>query len=88
MSNFELFHTISLSNFIVNIYCIKDYNPSLSIDSYSVVDKVSIDALIDVLNTKEFPRGVVETLENLAGIAKIEVSDYDNNILLNSEVFI
>lgn len=80
MNNFILFHTVNLSNFIVNIY-------SLGSSTY-VVDADTINGLTDILNTKQYPREIVETLESLNGIAKIEVLDYDNNLLLNSELFL
>jgi len=88
MSHFELFHTLNLSNFVVNIYNLDPHTSTSSTSDPGTIDKDAIDALTDVLNTKQFPREIVEALENLQGVFKIEVSDYEGNILLNSEVFL
>lgn len=65
---------------MVNLY-------SLGSSTY-VVDPDTVNALTDTLNTKQYPREIVEALEGLSGIAKIEILDYDNNVLLNSELFL
>lgn len=81
MSNFILFHTINLINFTVNIYMINN-------KVLSSISTDAIDALTDILNTKEYPREIVETLESFSEISKIEVLDYEGNMLLNSEILV
>lgn len=87
MNNFELFHTINLSNFLVKLYCADHTTSVSSTSSKSVIDINAIDELKDSLNSQTFPRHIVEMLENIEGITKIEVLDHNNKILLTSQIF-
>jgi hypothetical protein len=72
----ELIKEYNLDKFNVKIY--------KNAENSDVVDIETIDSLTTTLNNQDYPRGIVETLQSLAGVKKISVSDKDNNILVVS----
>lgn len=60
---------ITLNNYLVKIYSNKS---------------IDIGYMLDSLNNQKYPRGIVESLENVAGVFKIEVYDKESNELLLS----
>jgi hypothetical protein len=73
----EHISTIELNNFLVQVYKLKS-NKELS--------KHSFDNIISNLNSKLYPRNILEVLEAIEGIGKIEIFDKNNNLLLSSSV--
>jgi len=60
---------ITLNNYFVKIYSNKS---------------IDIGYMLDSLNNQKYPRGIVESLENVDGVFKIEVYDKESNELLLS----
>ena len=74
----EHISTLELNNFLVQIYKLKS-NKELSEHSF--------DNIISNLNSKLYPRNILEVLEAIEGIGKIEIFDKNSNeLLLSSSV--
>lgn len=81
MSNhFILYHTINLSAFIVKIYTLDS--------SANTIDYDYLNSLTNILNKEKYPRGILEQLESINEIAKVEIFDYNNNLILNSQILL
>lgn len=78
MANFILHSTININNFIVKLY---------NIDNETIDDVLVTDSLNDV-ETLDYPNKIVEKLQDLYGVSKIEIFDTDEKLLVNSEKFI
>lgn len=44
----------------------------------------AIDLIVEILNTQQYPRGIVDALEVFTGVAKVEVYDANNQLILSS----
>jgi acyl-ACP thioesterase len=74
------------------------YNKELTIMKILTLDKyiinifykesIDIDYMIESLNNHKYPRGIMETLESVEGISKIEIYDKNSNELLLSTVIL
>lgn len=65
--------TINLTNYIINIYGIN-------------LENIINNDLINILETKQYPREILEILEVNADITKIEIFSTDGiHLLLNSQ---
>jgi hypothetical protein len=67
-----------MQTFTLNRYTIK-------IDSKNIID---IPGMFSVLNNHKYPRGIMETLETIEGVSKIEIYDKNSNELLLSTVIL
>lgn len=68
---------LTLDKYMVNIFFLSDSSESL--------DENSINELKNKLNSKEYPKDIIESMESLVIDTKIEILDKNNNILLSSE---
>lgn len=75
-SNVNLVSILTLDRFVVNVY--------EAANSANSLDPNVLSSTTEVLNSKEYPRGIVETLEIIEGVVKIEVFDKESNTLLLS----
>ena len=73
-----LIKTLTLDKFTVEIYALPDNS----------IDVSMFDGMTDNLNAKEYPRGVVETLETIEGVMKLMVYNKDSNELLLASGFL
>lgn len=78
MPNFVLHSTRTVNSFTVKIY---------HIDNETVENSAIDNALADA-STLNYPSDIVEKLQYINGVSKIEVYDENNTLLLNSEKFI
>ena len=64
----------------------------LTLDKYVVNvfsnEPMNIDYMIESLNSHKYPRGIMETLETIEGISRIEICDKNSNELLLSTVIL
>jgi len=60
----------------------------LTLDKYIINvfsnESMNIDYMIESLNSHKYPRGIMETLETIEGISRIEIYDKNSNELLLS----
>ena len=68
-------HTITLNSFIVNIMVTNLFDTSI----------ISDPSFIEQLNTQNYPRGIVEILESLGNLVRIQIFNLNNTLLLSSE---
>lgn len=68
---------LTLDKYMVNIFFLSDSSESL--------DENSINELKNKLNSKEYPKDIIESMESLMINTKIEILDKNNNLLLSSE---
>lgn len=78
MANFILSSTINVNDFIVKIYHIDNDTIDVSVVNDVLSDTSSLD----------YPNKIVEKLQDINGVSKIEVLDSENKLLLNSEKFL
>ena len=76
MLNLNLIRVYNLDNYIVELY---KEDGGLSI-SDEILDSIQI-----TLNDKQYPKDIVEYLENLKGIKQIAIYDLNKNVLLISD---
>ena len=82
MSNhFHLITTLSLNNYTVSIYTIET-------TMYQAVSAEYLKSISDDLNLKTTPRQIVEALENLPEIHKIEIFNLENELILISSTLL
>lgn len=67
-----------LDKYIVNIFFV--LNNAISLDENTIND------LKNKLNSQEYPKDIIESMESLVIHTKIEILDKNNNILLSSEI--
>lgn len=63
--------TITLNNYIVKVLSTIEYN---------------FDNLINTLNSKKYPRQIIEILETINCIRKISIYDKNNNHIITSSI--
>ena len=73
--NFVLKDTLNINNFIVKLYL----NTNEDIDM-SIVNSVLIDTLV-----LDFPNKIIERLQDISGVSKVEIYNSNNELLINSE---
>lgn len=78
MANFVLHSTININNFVVKLY---------NTDNETIDDVLVSNALSD-MHTLDYPNKIVEKLQDLYGVSKIEIFDEQNKLLVNSEKFL
>jgi len=71
-------HTINLSEYILHLYVNNSFD----------LDLLTNELFINKLNTQEYPRGIVEQLELVGDLTKIQIYDINNNLVLSSEYLI
>lgn len=76
-----ILYTITLDNYIVNIYYTQESLSRLDMPQDFILP------IIEKLNTEEYARGIIEKLEVSTDIKKIEVFDKNNNLILESAAF-
>lgn len=75
-------HFVQIQNLTLNTgFVVKIY--SIEGDS-NLPTQDAIDLILDILNAQQYPRGIVDALEVFTGVAKIEVYDSNNQLLLSS----
>lgn len=78
MTNFILQSTININNFNIQIYSLENELIDVNQFNFSLYDMASLD----------YPNKIVEKLQDINGVSKIEVFDESNNLLLVSEKFL
>jgi hypothetical protein len=78
MANFILQSTININNFNVKIYHTENETIDTAALSFSLSDIMSLD----------YPNKIIEKLQDINGVSKIEVFDEQNNLLLVNEKFL
>jgi hypothetical protein len=73
--NFVLKDTLNVNNFTVKLY----HNINEDIDM-SIVNSVLTDTLV-----LDFPNKIIERLQDIAGVSKVEIYNSNNELLINSE---
>jgi hypothetical protein len=73
--NFVLKDTLTINNFIVKLYHKTNEDIDMSIVNSALVDTVALD----------FPNKIIERLENIAGVSKVEIYNSNSELLINSE---
>lgn len=68
-------HTIELNNYIIHLYVNDSFDSNILLD----------ESFINVLNTQLYPRGIVEQFETIGNLARIQIYDLNNNLILSSE---
>lgn len=78
--NFELICQLILNKFIVDIYRLQSNS--------SFIPELELNNLIQDFNTYEYPRQILEELMPLNGIARIDIFDKNNILLLTNSILI
>lgn len=78
MANFNLHATINVNSFIVKLYNIENES----------IDDVLVSSALSETSTLNYPNKIVEKLQGLYGVSKIEIFDEQNKLLVNSEKFL
>jgi hypothetical protein len=73
--NFVFKDTLNINNFTVKLY----HNINEDIDM-SIVNSVLTDTLV-----LDFPNKIIERLQDIAGVSKVEIYNSNNELLINSE---
>jgi hypothetical protein len=79
-SHFTLISEIVLNNYIAKIYRFDT--------TTSYVDQSTIDAATPNLNAQQYPSEIVELLQVLSGVSKIEIYNKSNGLLISSGVLV
>jgi hypothetical protein len=77
MANFILQSTININNFNVKIYHIENETIDTNALNFSLSDIMLLD----------YPNKIIEKLQDINGVSKIEVYDEENHLLLVNEKF-
>jgi hypothetical protein len=72
----ELIHTVDYDLYKLEVYSNNHENPQPIIDS--------INILYDQINSKEYPRGILEIVLPISGVNMIKVFDQTNQLILTS----
>lgn len=78
MPEFTLQQTLNIYNYIVKLYNINN----------EIIDIETVNTAVMTLNENSMPNNIVETLEQVSGVSKIQILDPDNTLILNSEKLI
>lgn len=68
-------HTINLNNYILQLY----------VNNLFDLNFLTNEIFINQLNNQEYPRNIVEQLETIGNLNKIQIYDTNNNLILSSE---
>lgn len=79
-ANFTLISEIILNNYIAKIYRFD------TTDAY--VDQETVNGLVSNLNSQQYASEIVELLQVLPGVSKIEIYDKSNGLLISSGVLV
>ncbi|NDD84774.1 hypothetical protein EBZ38_10980 [bacterium] len=71
-------HTVNLNKYILHLYINNSFD----------LDLLTNELFINKLNTEEYPRGIVEQLEFVGNLTKIQIYDINHNLMLSSEYLI
>lgn len=78
MANLILKNVLNINNFIVKLYHLENED----------IDMTAVNELLGDTNLLDFPNKIVEKLQDLSGVSRIEIYDINNNLLINSEKII
>lgn len=78
MANFILQSNISINNFNVKIYSVEN----------EIIDTDRLNLSLSDIVELDYPSKIVEKLQDINGVSKIEIYNENNELLLNSEKFI
>jgi hypothetical protein len=78
MDSFTLRHTLTLNQLIIKLYSISD----------ELIDIDYINSNSSEINSLEIPSNIIEYLELVNGVSKIEIYDASNNLLVSSSKLI
>lgn len=76
--NFVLNDQIMIKNFIIKIYTVDTDH----------LDSEGVNSKIPELHDTESGKEIIDSLQNINGVSKIEVLDLDNNLLISSSKII
>lgn len=68
-------HTLQLTNYVIKLYVNDIFDTNI----------LSNEFFINELNSKIYPRGIVEQLETIGNLVRIQIYDLNNNLILSSE---
>lgn len=68
-------HTIQLTNYIIKLY----------VNDLFDINILSNEYFINILNSQIYPRGILEQIETVGNLLRIQIYDLNNNLILNSE---
>ena len=68
-------HTINLNNYILQLY----------VNNLFDLNFLTDETFINQLNNQEYPRNIVEQLETIGNLTRIQIYDTNNNLILSSE---
>jgi hypothetical protein len=77
---FVLISTIQLDNYKINLYRLNSEN--------NYISNETIDSLYNQLNNLELASEIVEVLQILTGVVKIEVYNLSNDLLIDSSIIL
>jgi len=78
ITNFILKDTLIVNNYTVKLY---------HIENEDIIMESITGALVD-LDPTALPNKIIERVEPISGVSKIEIYDSDNELLINSEKII
>jgi hypothetical protein len=78
MANLILKDSLVINNFIVKFYCLENED----------IDMIAVNELLGDTSLLDFPSKIVEKIQDLAGVSKIEIYNTNNELLVNSEKLI
>ena len=68
-------HPINLDHYILQLYVNDSFDLNL----------LANESFINQLNGQQYPRGIVEQLEAVGNLTRIQIYDTTNNLILSSE---
>lgn len=77
---FELITQINLDRFIVKLYKLNT--------ATSVVSVETINSLTSTFNNQQYPKDILNIIESLEGVTKVEIFDLNNELLIDSSIAI
>lgn len=77
---FVLISTLQLDKYKINLYRLNSEN--------NYVSNEAINSLYNQLNNLELASEIVEVLQSLTGIVKIEIYDLSNDLLIDSSIIL
>ena len=73
--NFVLKDTLNINNFTVKLYHSTNEDIDMSIVNTTLTDTLVLD----------FPNKIIEKLQDIAGVSKVEIYNSNSELLINSE---
>jgi hypothetical protein len=78
MANLILKDSLAINDFIVKLYYLENED----------IDIIAVNELLGDTASLDFPSKIVEKIQDLTGVSKIEIYNTNNELLVNSEKLI